>query len=131
MALTDAQLTDARRFLGYPIAGTAAPTTDEQDVVYIVVGMTSMSLHKRLASLSALEEATVTSYLTQCTALEAALLGAGDNLDTDAASVWTHNKNEVDDRTALLNQWRRILCGFLGVPPGPSLGNGGMRLVRG
>lgn len=131
MALTDAQLADARRYLGYQLAGTTMPITAEQDLVYITYGMTVMSLCKRLTSLSAIEETVAISYLTQCTALEAALLGAGDNLDTDAASVWTHNRNEVDDRTALYNQWRRALCGFLGVPPGPALGAGGLRLMRG
>ena len=35
----------------------------------------------------------------------------------------------IGDRTALFDDWRRRLCGFLGVPPGPSLGNGGVFLV--
>jgi hypothetical protein len=128
--LTDAQLADARRFLGYQVAGTTMPITNDQDLVYITYGMTIMSLHTRLTSLSAVEEATTITYLGQLNTLEAAIVGAGDNLDTAQAAVWTRNKNEVSDRTSLFNQWRRALCGFLGVPPGPSLGNGGISISR-
>lgn len=132
MALTDKQLMDVRRYAGYQLAGTDAPLTDDQDQVYIMVGLVTMSLHKRLGTLTAVQESTLISvYLTSLAVLETALVGASANLDTDAASVWTHNKNEVDDRSALFNKWRRAMCGFLGIPPGPSLGDGGMRVLRG
>jgi hypothetical protein len=130
MALTDAQMADARRYAGYPLAGTTMPITDDQDLVYMRFGMVVMSLHKRLTSLSASEETVLTGYLSSISTLEAAILTASDNLDTAQASVWTWNKNEVSDRTALYNQQRRTMCAFLGLAPGPGLGNGGLSVTR-
>ena len=131
MALTDAQIVDVRRFMGYQLSGTTMTVTDDQDIVYLVFGMRQMSLHTRLANLSVSEEAVLVNiYLTNLTTLETAIIGASDNLDTDAASVWTHNKQEVGDRFGLFDAWRRRLCGFLGCAPGPALGEGGMTLVR-
>ena len=54
---------------------------------------------------------------------------SGDNLDTDQASVWTHNRDEMRDLTRLFDDWRRRLCGFLGVPPGPAIRDTGLSLV--
>lgn len=131
MALTDAQQADVRRYAGYWVAGTTMPTTDDQDTVYLRFGMVVMSLHRRLATLSAAEETTLTTtYLTPLAALETDILNAAQNLDTDTASVWKHNANEVIDRDALFALWRRKMCAFLGLAPGPGLGDGGMRIVR-
>lgn len=125
MALTSAQMADTRRFLGYQLAGTTMATTADQDTVYMRFGMLTMSLYKRLTTLSADEEnVLINVYLDNLTALESAIVTAGDNLDTDQAAVWFRNKNEVGDRMALLNLWRRRLCGFLGCPPGPDLASG-------
>lgn len=132
MALTDSQLTDVRRFMGYPLAGTTMPITDDQDIVYGYFGMVVMSLHARLTTLSASEESVlITTYLTPLYTLETAIFGAGDNLDTDVAAVWTRNKSEVADRSKLFDQWRRRMCGFLGFAPGPALGAGGGTVMRG
>lgn len=54
--LTDAQLTDVRRFMGYPLTGTTMTITNDQDIVYGRFGMVIMSLHQRLTTLSASEE---------------------------------------------------------------------------
>lgn len=130
--LTEQQMTDTRRYLGYPLAGTSQPVTDDQDTVYMRFGMIHMSLHKRLTSLSASEEYTlITVYLPNLSTLEAAIPLASDNLDTGEAAVWKHNKNELADRLALFNSWRRQLCGFIGCSPGPGLGDGTLRLTRG
>jgi hypothetical protein len=86
-------------------------------------------LEYRLNNLDPTEGAVCQTYLTSLRTLEGAIPGAGGNLDTDQAAVWTHNKGEVQDRSALFDDWRRRLCGFLGVPPGPSLGTGGVFLV--
>ena len=75
------------------------------------------------------EVTVVQTYLGTLRGLETAVPGAGQNLDTDKAAVWTHNRDEVADRLSLLDTWRRRLCGFLGVPLGPALGDGGVRLV--
>ena len=37
--------------------------------------------------------------------------------------------DELRDRTRLFDDWRRRLCGFFGVPPGPALTDSGIALV--
>lgn len=130
--LTAAQLTDVRRFMGYPLNGTTMTITNDQDLVYGYFGMVVMSLQQRLTTLSASEEAVlITTYLTPLYTLEAAIFGAGDNLDTDQAAVWMRNKSEVADRSKLFDQWRRRMCAFIGFAPGPALGNGAGQVTRG
>lgn len=130
--LTDAQLTDVRRYMGYPLVGTTMQITNDQDVVYGRFGMVVMSLHQRLTSLSASEEAVlVNTYLTNLYALESAIPAVADNLDTEQAAVWRHNAREQADRDRLFDSWRRRLCEFIGFAPGPVLGTGGISIVRG
>lgn len=116
--LTEAQMVDCRRHMGYQAVGTIIPITDDTDIVYAQFGMITMSLHKRLTTLNASEETVLLSYITKCNELELAITTASDNLDTDEAAVWKHNKNEVNDRAALYTQWRVRLCAFLGFPVG-------------
>jgi hypothetical protein len=130
--LTDAQLTDVRRFMGYQLAGTTMQITNDQDLVYGQFGMVVMSLHQRLTSLSASEEAVlINTYLTNLAALESAIPTTSDNLDTDQAAVWKHNARELADRDRLFDSWRRRMCAFIGFAPGPGLGNGSVSLIRG
>jgi hypothetical protein len=120
--LTEAQMTDARRFAGYAAPGTTMAIDANTDTVFVQYGAVTMSLYTRLTSLSTSEEAVLTgTYLANLTMLESAVPLAGDNLDTDVAAVWTHNRDEVRDRLALLAQWSLRMCGFLGVAPGPGL----------
>jgi len=131
-SFTDQQLVDIRRFCGYPAYG-------DGNVVfpYPWIMRYYLALEYRLQHLDPNEGGVVVNtYLTNLYALENAVPAASANLDTDKAAVWTHNKQEVQDRLALLDDWRRRLCDFLGVPPGPYLENkagarsrGSMRLV--
>ena len=116
--LIESELTDARRFCGYPAYGAGASGFQSWRF-FTVYG----TLEFRLANLSSAELTVVRNYLSQLNVLEAAVLSAATNLDTDKAAVWQRNRSEVDDREALLTSWRTRLCGFLGVPPGPSLQN--------
>ncbi len=129
MSLTTAQQVDARRFMGYSVSGDST-SNPFRELVYSAVSYYGLSIDYRLQHLLPEEETVVTNYLTQLNALEAAITGASANLDTDEAAVWKHNKNEVQDRTKLFNQWRRNLCEFLGFEPGPKLGDGALRLTR-
>lgn len=125
MALTEAQLVDTRRYLGYPLAGTTMPITEYQDNVYMRFGMVTMSLHKRLTSLNASEESVlINTYLVNLNTLETDILSARENLDTDTAAVWKRNATEMADRAALFADWRRRLCAFIGIAPGPGLSGG-------
>lgn len=122
MALTTAQRVDVRRFMGYSVSGDST-SFPYRELVYSNVSYMGLSIDYRLDHLTAEEDAVVVNvYLTNLTALEAAIVSASDNLDTDQAAVWTHNKREVADRTGLFNQKRRDLCAFLGFKPGPTLG---------
>lgn len=131
MALTEAQITDVRRFAGYQLGGTPALNANN-DIAYLVFGTRQMSFYERLTTLSASEESVlVNTYLANLYTLESAIVAASDNLDTDMAAVWSRNRTEIQDRQSLFDDWRRRMCAFLGCAPGPGLGNGGIRLTRG
>lgn len=83
----------------------------------------------RLNNLSPSELSTIRRYLVTLAGLEQAVPRAGDGMDTDQAAVWTRNKDESRDRARLLDDWRRRLCGFLGIPSGPGLSSGSIPLV--
>ena len=108
--------------------------TTDRDVsnAYNLPGVLYQTLFHRLQSLTPEAEVSLTTvYLANLAALESAIVASSDNLDTESAAVWHHNKNEVSDRSRLFDGWRRRMCGFLGIAPGPDLGNsGGIRLVR-
>jgi hypothetical protein len=122
--LSDAERVDIRRFCGYPAYG-AAPTGLESWRFFQVFGL----LEFRLNNLSSFEIAVARRYLGTLLSLELAVPAAAGNLDTDQASIWTRNKSEVSDRMRLLDEWRRRLCGFLGVPSGPALSSGAPALI--
>ena len=122
--LTDAEKVDIRRFCGYPAYG-AAPTGMQSWRYFQVFGM----LEFRVTNLSASEIGIARRYLNTLTALELAVPSASDNLDTDQASMWTRNKDELIDRIHLFDEWRRRLCGFLGVAVGPALSSSTASLI--
>lgn len=129
--LTDQQLADVRRFTGYPMLGDTV-ADNSRDLAYGWVSPgTWQTLYHRLTSLRPEEEARVVTFLTTLSGLETAVTDSTENLDTDQAAVWVHNKNEVSDRMKLYRLWRRELCAFIGIPPGPSLGKGGCSIARG
>ena len=122
---TDAQKVDIRRFCGYPVFG-GTPSSFQSYRFFQAYG----TLEYRMQNLLAAEEAVITTvYLPNLNTLEAAIPATGDNLDTDQAAVWTHNKHEQRDREQLFDSWRRRLCDFLGVPPGPGLNKPGLQMV--
>jgi hypothetical protein len=113
---TEVQLVDTLRFCGYPSYSFFGWVFEEDYA----------TLTLRLQNMSADEAAVIIgNYLVNLPKLEQAIVDASCNLDTDVAAVWTHNKDEVADRTALYNQKRRDLCAFIGVRPGRGLGMGG------
>ena len=124
MAFTDAEKADIRRFCGYPAYG-AADSNMQSWRFFQVYGL----LEFRMNNLSDAEAAIVQRYLGTLTMLEFAVPHVGDNLDTDQAAVWTRNRDELRDRIRLYDDWRRRLCGFFGVPPGPAMTDNGIALV--
>ena len=123
-SFTDAQKVDIRRFCGYPAYGAGAAGFESWRF-FQAYG----TLEYRMNNLSPSEVAVTTQYLSALYALEAAIPPASDNLDTESAAAWTHNAAEVADREGLFDAWRRRLCAFLGVPPGPGLAQAVVTLV--
>ncbi len=124
---TDAQLVDIRRFCGYPAYGDGAVVFP-----YPWIMKQYLALEYRLQHMSASEGAVVVNtYLTNLYTLETAIPTTSNNLDTDKAAVWTHNKDEQRDRDKLFDSWRLRLCNFMGIPRGPNFGADGcsVRLV--
>lgn len=132
MALTAQQTADVRRFAGYPSLGVDTPADASRDFAYGWVSPSVwQTLFTRLENMPPETESTlITVYLAPLAQLEQAILSSTANLDTDKASVWTHNKDEVRDRTKLFDLWRRRMCNLIGIPPGPYLGDGGMKISR-
>lgn len=116
---SDAEKADIRRFCGYPAYG-GTPSGFQSWRYFQAYGL----LEFRLNNLAPAESQTVRYYISILYGLESAVPGASGNLDTDQAAVWKHNKDEVRDRAELFDNWRRRLCGFLGIPPGPDLASG-------
>jgi hypothetical protein len=116
MAFCEAERTDIRRHCGYPAYGSGDAGFQGWRF-YQVYGL----LEYRIAHLTGTEETVVRRYVATLAAFERAVAEAAGNLDTDQAAVWIRNKSEIDDRTRLFDDWRRRLCGFLGIPPGPGL----------
>jgi hypothetical protein len=123
-AFTDGQKADIRRFCGYAAYGAGAAGFASWRFF-----QAAGTLEYRLNNLAPAEIAVTLQYLGTLAALEAAIPPSSDNLDTESAAAWTHNAGEVDDRCKLFDNWRRRLCGFLGVPPGAALGAAGVSLV--
>jgi len=126
MALTAQQMSDCRRWAGYPLLGDTV-ADDSRDFAYGFVSPgVWQTLQHRLTNLRPEEEATLINvYLANLTLLESDIPAARANLDTDVAAVWEHNAKELDDRMRLFDNWRRRMCKFIGVAPGPALGDGG------
>ncbi len=124
VSFTDAQKVDIRRFCGYPAYG-ASITSFNNWRFFQAYG----TLEYRLNNLAPAEIAVVLQYISTLATLEATIPPTSENLDTNSAATWIHNNNEISDRIGLLDGWRRRLCGFLGVSPGPSLHGIGISLV--
>ncbi|AQS87915.1 hypothetical protein AA101099_1520 [Neoasaia chiangmaiensis NBRC 101099] len=116
--LAEAEKTDLRRFCGYPAIGAAA-SGEGSWRFFTAYG----SFEWRMNNLSVSELVQTRQYLSQIYPLETALLNVSAGLDTAEAAVWRRNPDEMRERAALFAMWRRRLCGFLGVPAGPDLGD--------
>lgn len=110
MAFSDQEKVDIRRFCGFPVHGQGNATTMFAYVYY----QKYLILEGRLLYMTTQEENVIrTVFLANLYQLEAAVLTASDNLDTDVAAVWKHNKYEVRDRTRLFNWERRRLLAMI------------------
>jgi hypothetical protein len=122
--LTDTQKTNVRRFGGWGLVGDTATAIYAQPVYapsYIRTGV-GLLLSDRLNHLTPSEESVLIEvYLEPLEKLETDILSVADNVDTDSAGPWVHNKRERQDRESLFNSLRRRMCSFLNFLPGPYL----------
>jgi hypothetical protein len=126
MALSETEKEAVRYYCGYGMYGLQAlPASGYR--FSIVYG----TLEYKMINLQPGEEDRVrNTFLVKLPVLEEDTYAVRDNIDTDQAAVWHHNKNEPRDRIRLFNYWRLKLCAFLGIPPGEGLtGSGGAMVV--
>lgn len=114
--LTEQEQTDARRFLGYPVLSAS-----EGAVLTWALVQASSAVDYRLSNLSDTEVAVLRQYLQALRGLECAIPEMSAGMDTQSAAGWVRNPTEFLERTGLFDDWRRRLCAFLGLPPGPAL----------
>ncbi|WP_118181296.1 hypothetical protein [Paraburkholderia phosphatilytica] len=120
LSFTDQNRVDIRRWCGFPAYG-GVPVQAFGWRFFQQYG----TLEFRLTNMSDTEISTCqTVYMANLATLENAIPAASNNLDTDQAAVWKHNKNEVADRAQLFTYWAKRLCAFIGVQPGPYFDNG-------
>jgi len=121
MAFTNKDKTDVRRFMGYPPIGT-----DGGRIFLGAIVNEPGLLEHRLEYLTVEEIDVLEGYLKTLRELETAIPAAAANLDASALGPLNGNPYEIAQRMALFDEWRRRLCEFLDIPPGPSLrrGNG-------
>ena len=107
--LSDAEKVDIRRFCGYPAYG-AAPAGMQSWRFFQSYGL----LEFHINNLSISEIAITRRYLGSLTSLELAIPATSENLDTDQASMWTRNKDELRDRMRLFNLVRDLTADSYG-----------------
>ena len=61
--------------------------------------------------------------------IETALAAMYSTINVQVAAVFTRNPKELQDRKQQFNYQRRELCSVVGIPPGPQLGEDGIRFV--
>ena len=123
-ALLDSEKADVRRFCGYPTYGSG---------ISGFVGYRFFQaygvLEYRMNNLAPAEFQNVRYRLSLLYPIETALSGMYALLQVDHAGPFKRNANEQADRTRHYNSERRALCQSLGIPPGPELGDGLVRMV--
>ncbi|GBR12401.1 hypothetical protein AA105894_0516 [Asaia spathodeae NBRC 105894] len=115
-ALTEDEKTEIRRFCGYAALGDVA--SGESSWRFF---QNAGTLEWRLNTLAGSERKRLRYFLATLIQMERAVQSVSENLDTQAVSVWTRNTRELTERVRLFDWWRRRVCGFLGVIPGPDL----------
>jgi hypothetical protein len=115
----DAEKTDIRRYMGYPMFGDEATQGFGHRFLHHW-GLVEYRMNHALPA----EEAVIRDHLTKLKQLETDTFDVRGNLDTASAAVWTRNEAEQAERERLYRTWRLRLCQFFGVPGGPGLQGG-------
>ena len=118
MALTDAERIDVRRYCGYAMFGNSS--SGYQGYRFFTAYGT---MEYRMTNATDNEIIQIRNLLAKISTADDAIVSSADNMDTDSAAVWVHNKNEVRERIEFFDYWRDRLCRFFGIPHGPDFGD--------
>lgn len=121
--LKESELVQIRRMMGYPAMG-GINAGQQSWRFFQAYGFNEW----RIRNMAPDEYMQIRVFLKDCLRLEREIYKSSENLDTDQAAVWKHNKSEVADRVRLYQYARIQLCQFMGIPPGAGLG-GSSRIV--
>lgn len=125
MAFTDAEKVQIRKYCGYMAFGST-PIANFAWRYSVQYG----DMEFRISNMTSDEETEVrTTYLANLVLLEQDIPGTRGNIDTARAAVWYRNPNELRERWAIFDDWRRRLCDFIGADYGPGLLRRGLRIV--
>lgn len=121
--LTEQQKVDVRRHCGFPVygngVGASPPSFGYRYYTQYLI------LEYRLNNLDPIEETTlIDQYISNCNSAYTAIQTASNNLDTDRAAVWWHNKQEVKDRFDLYKLQCQLMIQFLGLDSPGKMTNG-------
>jgi hypothetical protein len=111
MAFTETEKVDVRRFCGYSFFG--AQNTKAFGYRYFEF---YGRLEYQMNNLQPEEETVVRSMLVELRQLDTEIYEVRDNLDTDVAAVWKHNRHELNERIQLYTHKRIELCNNFRVP---------------
>jgi hypothetical protein len=123
--LTDTEKADARRMCGYPTYGGLGGAGFQGWRFYQEYGL----LEFRMNNLAPAEYQNVRYLLSVLYPIEAALKTRYQTLNVDTAGPFKRNRREVADARADFDSNRRDLCNAVGIPPGPLLGDGTLRVI--
>ena len=124
---TDTQLTDIRRFCGFP-------TQSNGQVLFTAqwVNVQYLALEVRLQTCSLAEGAVVVARLAELNAMEALIPQFAAQVNIGVAAVFTRNPQTMNEARRNFDDWRLRLWQFLlpDQPPGPGLINRNSNTIR-
>ena len=123
---TETEKVSIWNYCGFPAYGTGA-TEDPFERTFAGWTADAWRLNNLTDAECALGRVKLANIVVHDNALQAA---GGQTLLVDQAAVFKRNPNEIAERRALLNYWRRDLCATLGIGPGPALAGSGGSTVR-
>lgn len=113
---------DLRRYCGYPAYGVG--TTGFYELGYWLPIF--QQLEYRLNNMTVSEYARITDlYLANLLQLEQDIFDTRQTVNIQEAAVYKRNLNESRERHTEFMYWRKSLCQFLGISPGPEMSSGG------
>lgn len=117
---------DIRRFAGFGSYGFGS--TGFFEMGWFIPSYQVLEL--RMNTLTVSEFSRVTNlYLSNLYQIETDIFNTRQTVNIQQAAVYTRNLNEGRERHTEFSWWRRQLCSFFGISPGPELSGSGMNSI--